>query len=126
MTKRIKYKETKEKGIWKSTKTLTSDTTGASYYVVLNINEGNYKIINKNQQRCIATKKTKSSHPTVLKRCAKQTLEKLGVNFGDEIRMYKRKTWGNRYHTGGKIDTSEERDYSNLVDNIDSTSETSN
>lgn len=85
---RIRYENTREEGIMRSVRNLHSKTTGAMYSVTLNIPESTYIIHNiLSRRNYYGGENITNIH--VLKRAVKSHLEKLGVEFGTEIRDVK-------------------------------------
>lgn len=85
MVQRIRYIKGSKKGIWKSRSSLRSSTTGAHYYITIDMNEGMFKVINAGNRRIVRDGFSQNSH--VLKRKAKEELLRLGVEFGEaEVR----------------------------------------
>lgn len=85
MAQRIRYKQTKEENIVISNKTFTSVTTGAQYKVLLDLENITYKIKNINSENCYYGGDN-INNLNVLKRNVKSRLERMGVNFEDEVR----------------------------------------
>ena len=85
MTTRIRYEKTDKENILVSVRNFHSETTDAMYIVYLNTEEVTYRVKNMLSKRTYDGGDGVNSVP-VLKRNAKARLEKLGVNFGDEIR----------------------------------------
>jgi len=85
---RIRYKETKVKGVFQSVRNIHSKGNGAMYYVILNTNNCTYTIVN-----CLSKRKYSGGETinniTGLKRKIKQHLAEFGVDFGFEVRREK-------------------------------------
>lgn len=84
MAKRIAY-STQKDGTKKS-KNYFSERYNTYYYVVLDETNKKFRIVNVNQKRTVAEDKGNINNINVLKRNAKQALEKLGVVFSTELR----------------------------------------
>jgi len=85
MTQRIRYIKTGKDGILESIKNLRSDSTDASYKVVLDTTNCKFVIKNVNSGRNYeGGDNINNLH--VLKRKVKEKLSKLGVDFAKEIR----------------------------------------
>lgn len=83
---RIKYVDHKYRENHKiSTRAYTSQSTGASYRVVLNLTDMEYYIRNERTKEHIYKSK-KYTNMNVLKRNARAKLEKLGVRLKTEVR----------------------------------------
>ena len=83
---RIKYIDHKYKdGCKISAKAYTSQSTGAKYRTILNLDEMEFYIRNERTKEFIF-KSDKYTNMNVLKRNARAKLEKLGVNLGKEVR----------------------------------------
>lgn len=86
MAQRIRYNEEKP-GIYRSRKIFTSSSTGAKYKVLLDTNEMIFKIQNMNSQEFVYVGGQNITNMNVLKRTAKNTLEKkFKVLFDEEVR----------------------------------------
>jgi len=85
MSKRIRYKEF-NKGEYRSIDIFKSKRTGAEYRVYLDLNTLTFKILNINKQLFINSGGENINNLNVLKRVAKQYLQKLGVEFESELR----------------------------------------
>lgn len=81
---RIRYAKTSKEGILKSVKIHTAQS-GAKYEVYIDTNEGNYRVRNVNSRHYVAQGESKSKNLHVLKKNAKISLEKLGVQFENEL-----------------------------------------
>ena len=83
---RIKYKDHVKDGMLISRRTFISTTTGASYKVVLDLNEMKYKIRNE-RTKVFSVISKEYGNLNVLKRTARAHLEKLGVQLKRESRQ---------------------------------------
>ena len=82
---RIRYKKTNKDGILKSVRDIKSESTDATYQILLNIEKCEYIIKNLNSGRkYMGGEGVNNIH--VLKRHVKTRLQKLGVLFNKEIR----------------------------------------
>jgi hypothetical protein len=81
---RIRYKETREKGIQESTRTFKSKR-GVPYKVRLNLNDMTYAIKNLNSENLIKGGEN-INNLNVLKQAARERLEGLGVELATESR----------------------------------------
>lgn len=86
MTTRIRYKETKDSGIYESVKVFQSQSTGANYKVFIDLNEKSYRIRNELSKTNTTIRVGGITNLNFLKKAAKKSLEKLGVRFVDESR----------------------------------------
>jgi hypothetical protein len=86
MSTRIRYIETKVKGVFVGTRKIRSQKTNALYSIELDLNEMDFKIRNMGNGHIVkrGTKNVKNIH--VLKRNVKKALKQLGVKFDLEIR----------------------------------------
>lgn len=87
MSARIRYIETEHENILISNKVFTSQSTGARYSVVLDLNNYTFRIRNENSKTNTVMGGENINNLNVLKRTAKKHLERLGVCFHDESRM---------------------------------------
>jgi hypothetical protein len=92
MNVRIRYKKTKAPNVLTSTKYFTSSSTGGVYRVDLYLDTMTYKILNVNKQVVIRSSQLDEAEPcthiVTLRRQAKNSLKKLGVNFDVELRIF--------------------------------------
>lgn len=85
MAIRIRYEKTEHDNILVSVRNFNSKTTDAMYIVYLNLTEVTYEIRNMvSKRKYTGGENVNNLH--VLKRHAKERLEKLGVSFEPEIR----------------------------------------
>jgi len=86
MSARIRYTNTDKEGILESNNIFVSQQTGARYKVFINIIDKTFRIRNELSKLNIVMGGEGINNLNVLKRAAKRSLEKLGVNFKDEMR----------------------------------------
>ena len=81
---RIRWTKTSKEGIIKSVKIHTAQS-GAKYEAFIDKNEGSYSIRNVNSRHYVANGESPSKNLHVLKKNVKLSLEKLGVEFENEL-----------------------------------------
>ena len=87
MSARIRYIETDVENVLISNRVFVSQSTGARYSVILDLNNFTFRIRNENSKTNTAIGGENINNLNVLKRTAKKHLERLGVNFSLESRM---------------------------------------
>lgn len=85
---RIRYlnKRNYPEHVVESAQQFKSQSTGATYKVRLNFEDGIYQVINVNQRKIVKTGGKKGFTHYWIKKIAKRALEELGVNFNLELR----------------------------------------
>jgi hypothetical protein len=83
---RLTWTKTKEDGILRSAHNLRSDTSGAIYKAVMDLNNMTYKIINLRNGGVVKEGGEGVNNREVLQRHIKRSLRKLGVPFKYEVR----------------------------------------
>jgi len=86
MSARIRYINTEVNNVLISNRIFVSQTTGARYVVILDLNDFTFRIRNELSKTNIVVGGENINNLNVLKRTAKKHLERLGVEFSDEQR----------------------------------------
>lgn len=87
MSARIRYIETDVENVLISNRVFVSQSTGARYSVILDLNNFTFRIRNENSKTNTVIGGENINNLNVLKRTAKKHLERLGVSFSSESRM---------------------------------------
>jgi hypothetical protein len=86
MSARIRYEATKDSKVLESIRVFVSKINGARYKVFIDLNNLTFRIRNENTKTNTVMGGEHINNLNVLKRTVKKHLERLGVDFSDEIR----------------------------------------
>lgn len=87
MSQRIRYVKTGVEGVQRSVKTFSHTTNGGRFYVLLNLNDNSFTVMDETADAEAKVGAAKSPHK--LKIAAKEALSSLGIDFEKEDRRDK-------------------------------------